>query len=93
MQITIQIPDELGDRLASKWGDLERKLLELLAIEAYRELLISSGKVQSLLGMSTCLEVDAFLKAVGVNLLYDEAELAADRRTMEQLEQEGNFKK
>jgi Uncharacterised protein family (UPF0175) len=60
-----------------------------LVIEAYRELLISSGKVQSLLGMSTCLEVDAFLKAVGIDLLYNEAELEADRLTMAQLEQEG----
>jgi hypothetical protein len=42
--------------------------------------------------LSTSLEVDAFLKQAGVELHYDEADLEADRLTMEQLSQEGKLK-
>jgi len=47
--------------------------------------------VQELLGVSTRLELDAFLKAKGVDLPYDEAELEADRQTHEQLRQSGKL--
>jgi predicted HTH domain antitoxin len=64
---------------------LERKLLEMLVLEAYLEGSISVGKVRELLGMSTRLEVDAFLKAKGINLHYDENDFESDRQTHEQL--------
>jgi predicted HTH domain antitoxin len=91
MQIQIALPDDVASSLEAKWGSLERKLLEILAIEAYREGSISAGKVRELLGMSTRLEVDAFLKEKGVYLHYDEADLEADRRTHERLRQEGKL--
>jgi predicted HTH domain antitoxin len=68
MQIKIALPDDVARSLEEKWGSLERKLLEILVIEAYREGSISAGKCE-LLGMSTRLEVDAFLKVNGVDLL------------------------
>ena len=91
MQIQIALPDDVASSLEAKWGSLERKLLEILAIEAYREGSISAGKVRELLGMSTRLEVDAFLKEKGVYLHYDEADLEADRRTHERLRREGKL--
>ncbi|MBE9170361.1 UPF0175 family protein [Pleurocapsales cyanobacterium LEGE 06147] len=91
MQIQIALPDDIALSLKEKWGSLERKLLEILAIEAYREGSISAGKVRELLGMSTRLEVDAFLKAKGVDLHYDEADLEADHQTHEQLRQQGKL--
>ena len=66
MQIQIALPDEVAHSLEAKWGSLEQKLLEMLAIAAYQEGTISAGKVRELLGMSTRLEVDAFLKEKGV---------------------------
>lgn len=92
MQIAIEIPDALAHRLEAKWGNLERKVLELLVIEAYRDVLISSGRARELLGFSTRLEVDAFLKENGVYLHYDENDLEQDRQTMEKLRQEGKLK-
>lgn len=91
-QIQIALPDELASFLKEKWGNLERKLMEIIAIEAYREGSISSGKLRELLGFSTTLEADKFLKDRGVDLDYDEEDFIADRQTHEQLEKEGKLK-
>jgi predicted HTH domain antitoxin len=91
MQIQIALPDEIANSLKSKWGNLERRLLEITLIEAYREGSISVGKLRELLGMSTRLEVDAWLKAKGVDLPYNEADFAADSQTHAQLRQEGKL--
>ncbi|MFB2981517.1 UPF0175 family protein [Microseira sp. BLCC-F43] len=93
MQITIELPDELAHHLEAKWGNLEQKLLELLVLQAYIDVLISSGKVRELLGMATRLEVDAFLKEKGVYLHYDEADFEQDLLTMQKLEKEGKIKR
>ena len=92
MQIQIALPDDVADSLKAKWGSLERKLLEMLAA-AYQDGTISAGSVRELLGMSTRLEVDAFLKAKGVDLHYDEADFEQDISTMRRLEQEGQLKR
>ncbi|KYC35755.1 hypothetical protein WA1_08100 [Scytonema hofmannii PCC 7110] len=90
-QIQIALPDDVAHSLERKWGSLERKLLEMLVIEAYIDGSISVGKVRELLGMSTRLEVDAFLKAKGIDLQYDETDYGRDRQTHEQLRQEGKL--
>ncbi|MBW4640747.1 MAG: UPF0175 family protein [Gloeocapsa sp. UFS-A4-WI-NPMV-4B04] len=91
MQIQIALPDDVAYSLQAKWGSLEQKLLEVLVIEAYREGSISVGKVRELLGMSTRLEVDAFLKAKGVDLHYNEADFEADIQTHKQLQREAKL--
>lgn len=91
MQIQIALPDDVAHSLEVKWGSLERRLLEMIALEAYREGSISAGKVRELLGMPTRLEVDTFLKAKGVELHYNEADFEADRQTHEQLRREGKL--
>lgn len=91
MQIQIALPDDVACSLEAKWGSLEKKLLEIVVIEAYREGSISVGKVRELLGMYTRLEVDAFLKAKGVDLHYDEADFEADRQIHEQLQREAKL--
>lgn len=91
MQIQIALPDDVACSLEAKWGSLEKKLLEIVVIEAYREGSISVGKVRELLGMSTRIEVDAFLKAKGVDLHYDEADFEADRQIHQQLQREAKL--
>ncbi len=93
MLLQIALPDDIAHSLETKWGNLERKLLEMLAVVAYQEGSISAGKVRELLGMSTRLEVDAFLKEKGVYLHYDEADFEQDISTMQRLEQEGQLKR
>ncbi len=92
-QIQIALPDELASFLKEKWGNLERKLMEIIVVEAYREGSISSGKLRELLGFSTPLEADKFLKSKGVDLDYDEEDFIADRQTHKQLEKEGKLKR
>ena len=92
MQILIELPDEVAHSLEAKWGNLERRLLETLVVEAYRDGLIGVGKVRELLLMNTRLEVDAFLQAKGINLPYNESDLERDRQTHDQLRQAGKLK-
>lgn len=92
MQIQIQIPDQVALDLQAKWGDLERKLLEMIVLEAYREGAISSGKLRELLGLPTRLDADAFLKTKGVYLDYDETDFEQDLLTMQKFEQQGKLK-
>lgn len=92
MKFTVEIPDALAYKLEAKWGNLERKLLELWVIEAYRSALISGGRARELLGLSTRLELDTFFKEREVYLHYDISDLEQDRQTMEQLRQEGKLK-
>jgi predicted HTH domain antitoxin len=92
MDIQIRIPDAVAHDLQEKWGALEQKLLEIMVIEAYREEVISTGKVRELLSLPTRLDADALLKARGVYLNYDETDFEQDMLTMQHLEQEGKLK-
>ena len=92
MKITIEIPDTLAHKLEAKWDNLERKLLELWVIEAYRDGSISSGRARELLEFSTRLELDAFFKEREVYLHYDMDDLEQDRQTMAHLREAGKLK-
>jgi hypothetical protein len=41
MQITINLPDKLTERVQDKWGDLSQKILDKLVLEAFLEGLIN----------------------------------------------------
>ncbi|NER19180.1 MAG: UPF0175 family protein [Symploca sp. SIO1B1] len=92
MDITISLPDKIVSSLKENWGDLEERLLEAIVLDAYKEGLISAGKVGELLGIPTRLEADAFLKSKGIHLTYSEADFEADRQTHEELRREGKLK-
>ena len=83
--VTIGLPDELSDALASRGGDLSRAALESLATEAYRERKISHAQLRQLLGFETRMEVDHFLKDRGVELEYSAEDLQRDLETLTRL--------
>ncbi len=85
MQITIEIPDDIGDRLTQQLGNLPRRTLESFVIEAYRAELITSAEVGRILNLASRWEVDAFLKQAGAYLHYTEADLQKDRETLQRL--------
>ncbi|MCL4541996.1 MAG: UPF0175 family protein [Chloroflexi bacterium] len=66
MKLTVQIPDELAERLGAEGGDLSRRALEALALEEYRSGHLSKAELRQLLGYSTRAALDGFLKAHGV---------------------------
>ena len=61
MNLTVEIPDEIGGSLGSG-GDLSRRVLEGFAIEEYKSQRISKAQLRRLLGLETRYEVDGFLK-------------------------------
>ena len=82
MQITVEIPDEIVQRLDQTKGKLSHRLLELIVADAYRCGKINTNEVQQILQLPTRLAVHAFLKRMGVYLNYDETELEQDLQTL-----------
>ena len=64
--ITLELPEDVAQLMQAKWKDLRRAALESLVAEAYRSALLSAEQVRRLLGLSTRLQVDEFLKEHGV---------------------------
>lgn len=83
MEITLIIPDELAQQVASEGKDPARVALEALALEGYRAERLSESAVRRILGFKTSMEVHAFLKQHGVYLHYDVADLERDEMTAE----------
>jgi Uncharacterised protein family (UPF0175) len=85
MEISITVPDDVGQQLSHQWRDLPRHALEALVADAYRHGVLTAGQVRRLLGLPTRLEVDGFLKQAGAYLHYSEQDLEDDSRTLEAL--------
>ena len=86
MQVVLEIPDELSQRLTRDGKSATRTTLEALAIEAYRTRAFSPAETRRLLGFETRYEFDGFLKAHGVEEgAYDLADLEHDRKVLESL--------
>jgi predicted HTH domain antitoxin len=66
MNLTVEIPDDLVDRLNAAGGDLSRRALEALALEEYKSGHITKAEMRRLLGFSTRYESDGFLNAYEV---------------------------
>ncbi|HEX5424835.1 MAG TPA: UPF0175 family protein [Candidatus Acidoferrales bacterium] len=52
MDIRLRIPDEVAGRLAGASGDVSRKALEALALEGYREKILTLYELSEMLGLS-----------------------------------------
>jgi hypothetical protein len=64
MQLTVQIPDDLAQRLIiATGGDLSRRALEAWAADEYRNGQLNKPDLRRLLGFETGYEIDGFLKA------------------------------
>ena len=85
MKITIEIPEELGQQLQQEWDNLPRKLLESLAIEAYRSSVMTAAQIQVLLNFASRWEVEAFLHQHQAYLDYTEADLEEDMQTIQEV--------
>lgn len=78
MQITLNLPEDVAEGLATKWADLPRAALESLALEGYRAGALTHAQLRRLLGFRSLSEVDAFLKQHGVYLEYTLDDLEQD---------------
>jgi predicted HTH domain antitoxin len=84
MQITVQLPDDLASH-----PNPGREALEALAIEGYRDGILSHFQASQLLGLSR-FEFDGFLKDRQIyDHAYDVEDLEQDIEAMRQLQAEG----
>lgn len=86
MSLTLNLPLSAEQAFLTAWGDqIDRKGLEALAIEGYREGKLSLGKFAELLGFPTTHEADRWLAERGVALNYSEDDFRQDCRTLDEL--------
>ncbi|MTJ49920.1 UPF0175 family protein [Dolichospermum sp. UHCC 0259] len=81
MQITIEIPEDIGNQLQQNWQDLPQKILETLAIEAYRSGIMTSGQIQQLLQFDSLSKTQVFLNQSQVSLDYTQENLGQAKQT------------
>ena len=86
MEVTVQIPDDLAQRLTAEVGDLPRRALEALALEEFRNGHLTQPELRRMLGFDTRYELDGFLKA---HQVYEEDSLADFEREREALKSLG----
>jgi len=85
MNLRLEIPGDLGRRLAASGEDLSRRALEGFALEEYKAGRISKADLRRLLGIETRYELDGFLKAHGVWMDYTIDDLRRDVATLQRL--------
>lgn len=85
MTISINLPDDILNQLQARWGNLSRRALEALAIEAYRDEVLSAGEVGHLLGHTSRQETEAFLYERQAHLHYTQDDLESDIQAIRDL--------
>jgi predicted HTH domain antitoxin len=84
MQFTVELPDDLAERLIPSGNDPARIALQDIAVEAFRAHRLSEHELATLLGMSRY-ELDGFLKKREVWLEYTMDDLNRDLATHSRL--------
>lgn len=77
MEITVRIPDEFAERIAAT-GDVERRVLEALALEEFKRGNLTRPELRRLLGFEVRAQLDEFLVSRGLFGNYTDEDLARD---------------
>ena len=86
MQLTLNVPDEIAERLQAAHGlDLGRAALERFALESYRARTITRYQLQQLLGFDNRWDTEEWLGKMGEHETYSLEDLEADRQTLREL--------
>lgn len=62
MQITIDLPDKLTEKIQEQWGNLPQKIITNLVLSAFEERLIDLAELKDLLSLADDAQVKEFLK-------------------------------
>jgi hypothetical protein len=84
-EITVRIPDDLARRLGTV-GELERRALEALALDEFKQGHLTKPELRRLLGFGTRTKLDEFLKAHDIYEPYTRDDLERERRDLAALE-------
>lgn len=83
MDIRLCIPDEVARRLSGAGGDMSRRALEALALEGYREKILTLREISEMLGLSR-IQAEDFLGQHQVPLsAISESDLAREAALFE----------
>jgi hypothetical protein len=85
MDLTLHIPDEVAERLATAGGDLPRRALEAFGVEEYKAGRLTDAQLRQLLGFETRYELDGFLKGREIWLNYTTEDLERERAALRRL--------
>jgi len=86
MELTVQIPDDIAERLRDAVNDdLSRRALEALVAEEYRLGHLNKPDLRRLLGFETGYEIDGFLKAHNVYEDYSMEDFERGRESLRSL--------
>ena len=84
MAITLDLPQDIESQLAEQWPDLPRKALEALAVQGYRQEVLTRRQVGELLGLDRW-GVETFLAEHGAHRHYSVKDLKQDIETNRRL--------
>jgi len=87
MNLILRIPDDLADRLGTM-GELERRALEIFALEEFRFGRLNKADLRRLLGLATAAETESFLAAHAFeqdNVMPDEGARARAQQAVENI--------
>lgn len=62
MQITIDLPDKLTEKIQGQWGNLPQKILANLILDAFRDGLIDFDELKDMLSFFSDAELQDFLR-------------------------------
>jgi len=85
MELTLQIPDDVAQRLSAAGGDLSRRALEALVAEEYKQGHLTKPDLRRLLGFETGDQIDSFLKTHDVWIDYTIEDLERERAGLRRL--------
>ena len=85
MVVTVQIPDDVAQRLSASGGDLSRRALEALLADEYRQGHLTKPDLRRLLGLQTSDQIDTFLRAHDVWIEYTMEDLERERTGLRRL--------
>jgi hypothetical protein len=81
MQVTLDVPEEIARYLGQDAKVLSRAALEAMALEGVRSGKLSVAQARRILGIRTRQQMDAFLKAHGIELPLTMEQVRRDRDT------------
>ncbi|ETX05797.1 UPF0175 family protein [Candidatus Entotheonella palauensis] len=84
MQISIEIPEKLAERMQAQWQDISRHVLERIVLEAYRDDILTTHEVQEVLGLEDRLKVYDLCDKHQI-ATYTLADVQRDRKTTKRL--------